>query len=102
MNGEIKSYVDKMDTNLYFDFTTNEIYFKDPFIFTLVNGMKDTCDNIQGKQYRKLRDVFVPFCLELHDRYYFNILRMITILCRTLELDIRSYIDCIKIHTEGG
>ena len=42
--------------------------------------MRDTCDEIFGKQYRKLRGVFVILCLESHARYYFNILRIITLL----------------------
>ena len=42
--------------------------------------MRDTCDEIYGNKYRQLRDIFVTLCLDSHDRYYFNILRMITIL----------------------
>ena len=42
--------------------------------------MRDTCDDIHGKKYRQLVDFSVPLCLESHDIYYFNILRMITLL----------------------
>ena len=41
--------------------------------------MRDTCDEIHMKQYKKLGTLFIPLCLELHERYYFNILRMITL-----------------------
>ena len=34
---------------------------------------------IQIKQYKKLRRLLIPLFLDLHDRYYFNILRMITL-----------------------
>ena len=49
-------------------------------MFTLGNDMRDTCDEIYGKKYRQLRDALVPFCIESHDIYYFNILRIITLL----------------------
>ena len=32
------------------------------------------------EKYEKLRTILIPLCLESHDRYYFNILRMITLL----------------------
>ena len=41
--------------------------------------MRDTCDEIQIKQYKKLRRLLIPLFLDLHDRYYLNILRMITL-----------------------
>ena len=36
--------------------------------------MRDTCYEIHRKKLTQ-----IPLCLESHDRYYFNILRMITI-----------------------
>ena len=41
--------------------------------------MIDTCDKIHRKQYNQLNTLFIPLCLESYDRYYFNILRMITL-----------------------
>ena len=43
------------------------------------NEIRDTCDEIHRKQYKQLRKIFIPLCLESHGGYYFNILRMITI-----------------------
>ena len=42
--------------------------------------MRDTCDEIYRNQYKQLRKLFILLCLESHDRYCFNILRMITLL----------------------
>ena len=53
--------------------------FKDPYIYTLGNEMIDTCDEMHRKQYKQLRKLFIPLCLESHDRYYFNVLIMITL-----------------------
>ena len=41
--------------------------------------MRDKCDEIHRKQYKQLMTLFITLCLESHDRYYFNVLRMITI-----------------------
>ena len=41
--------------------------------------MRYICYEIHRKLYKQLRTLFVTLCLESHDRYYFNILRMITI-----------------------
>ena len=51
-----------------------------PSFFTLGNDMRDTRDEIYRKQYKQLKNVFIPLCIESHDIYYFNVLRMITIL----------------------
>ena len=56
------------------------IYIKYPFIFTLGNDIRDTRCEIYGNIYIQLRGVFVPMCLESHDKCYLNILRMITLL----------------------
>ena len=53
--------------------------FKDLHIYKLGCEMRDTCDETQRKQYKQLMTLFITLCLELHDRYYFNVLRMITI-----------------------
>ena len=42
--------------------------------------MRDTCDEIYIKRYKQLRRIFINLCLESHGRYYFNILKMITLL----------------------
>ena len=52
--------------------------------------MRYTCDEIFGNQYRQLRYVFVPLCLESHDRYYFNVLIIITLLYR-LYIEYKIY-----------
>ena len=41
--------------------------------------MIDICDKIHRKHYKQLRTLFVPLCLESHDKYYFNILRMVNL-----------------------
>ena len=41
----------KIYTSLYVEFKVNKIYFKDTFIFTLVNVMRYTCDEIHRKKY---------------------------------------------------
>ena len=38
------------------------------------------CHESFREQYIQLRKFFIPFSLGSHDRYYFNILRMITLL----------------------
>ena len=73
-------YLDKTDTSLYVDFKINKKYFEYPFIFKFLNDMRDKCDDIYGEKYRQLRDDFIPLCLDSHDRYYINILRMNTFL----------------------
>ena len=40
--------------------------------------MIDTCAELFRKQYIQLRTVFIPMCLNSHDRYCFNIFSMIT------------------------
>ena len=40
--------------------------------------MRDTCDEIHIKQYKQLRTLFIPLFIYSNDRYYFNLLRMIT------------------------
>ena len=71
--------MDQIDTSLYKDFTINKKYFKDSFIYTLGNEIRDTCDEIHRKQYKQLSTLFITLCIESHDRYYFNILSMITL-----------------------
>ena len=44
------------------------------------NEIRDTCDEIHRNQYKQLRTLFITLCLESHDRYYLNILRLITLL----------------------
>ena len=53
--------------------------FKDPYIYTLGDEMRDTCYEIHRKKYKQLSKLFIPLCLESNDRYCFNIFRMITI-----------------------
>ena len=72
--------MDQIDTRLYHDFKINKIYFKDHFIFKLRNNMRDVCHELFRKQYIQLRTHFIPLCIESHVIYYFNTLRMITIL----------------------
>ena len=74
---ELELYMGQIDRRLYNYFTINKKIFKDSFIYTLVNEMRDTCDEIHRKQYKQLRTLFITLCLESHDRYYFDILRMI-------------------------
>ena len=71
--------MDNIYTSLYVYFTINEIYLKDPYIFNVGKYMRETCKEICIKQYRQLRNAFIPLCLESHDKNYFNILRMITL-----------------------
>ena len=52
--------------------------FRDPYIYTLGCEMRYACDEIHRKQYIHLSTLFITLCLESHERYYFNILRMIT------------------------
>ena len=42
--------------------------------------MRDTYDEIYRKQYKTLSTILIPLFLESHDRYYFSILSMITLL----------------------
>ena len=82
--------MEKTDISLYHYFTINERYFKDSLIFRLVNYIRDVCYELFRKQYIQLRTLFVNFFLESHGRYYFNILRMITILYN-LYIDYEIY-----------
>ena len=51
----------------------------------------DTCDEIHRKQYKQLTKIFIHLFLESHNRYYFNILRMITLFCHLyIEHEIYS------------
>ena len=52
--------------------------------------MRDKCDEIHRKQYKQLRKILITLCLESHERYYSNILRMITI-CYHLYVDHEIY-----------
>ena len=54
--------------------------------------MRDTCAELFRKQYIQLRKLFIPLCLESHDRYCFNILRIITLL-------YHFYIEHETFHT---
>ena len=81
-------HVDRIDTSLYKDFTINRNLFKGPYIYTLGNEIRYVCYAIHRNQYKQLRTLLIPLCLESHDRYYFNILIMITlfIIC-TLSIE---------------
>ena len=52
--------------------------------------MIDIYDEIHRKKYKQLMTLFITFYLESHDRYYFNILRMI-ILFYHLYVDHEIY-----------
>ena len=52
--------------------------------------MRDTCDEIHRKQYKQLITLFIPLFLESHNRYYFNILRMIALFYH-LYIDYEIY-----------
>ena len=57
--------------------------------------MRNTCDNIFGKQYIQSRGVFILLCLDSHDIYYLNTLSIITLLYHLYiehELYERSYL----------
>ena len=41
--------------------------------------MRYNCDQLFRGQYIHLMKLFIPLCLESPDRYYFNILRVITL-----------------------
>ena len=49
------------------------------FIFTIGKEMRDTCDQLFSGKYMHLMKLFIPLCLKSPDRYYFNILRIITL-----------------------
>ena len=49
-------------------------------VFLSEDEMRNVCSELLRKQYIQLRTLFVPLCLESHNRYCFNILRMITLL----------------------
>ena len=72
--------MDQIDTRLYHDFKINKRYFNNDFIVNIVNDMIATCDELFINKYEQLRKTFIPLCLESHDRYCFNILRIITLL----------------------
>ena len=42
--------------------------------------MRHKCDEIYRRQYKQLRIIFIPLCLESHERHYLSILRIITLL----------------------
>ena len=77
---KLYQYVDQIDTSLYKDFRRNIISSNDPNIYKLGCEMRDTCDETQRKQYKQLMTLFISLCQESYDRYYLNILRMITLL----------------------
>ena len=52
--------------------------------------MRDTCDEIQIKQYKKLRTLLIPLFIDSHDRYYLNVLWMTTLFYR-LYIDHERY-----------
>ena len=75
---QLEQYVDLIDTSLYKDFKINENVSRIPiFIHWVIKWeihvMKYT------EKSGKFRTLFIPLCIESHDRYYFNILRMTTI-----------------------
>ena len=72
--------MDQIDTRLYNNVTINKKYFKDSIIFALVNDMIYICSELSRKQYIQLRKLLNFLCIDLHDRYCFNILRRITLL----------------------
>ena len=57
----------------------NKKSFKDSFIYKLGNEIRDTCNKIHIKQYKKLETLFVLLCLQSYDIYFFNILRIINL-----------------------
>ena len=69
----------KFDTRTYHDFIIDQSYFKGDLIFTKGNEMIMTCFDLFKRQYKQMKNSFIPLCIESHDRYYFNILRIITI-----------------------
>ena len=77
---ELESYVDKIDTSLYHDFTINQRYFNNDFIFVLGNYIRDTRDELFRKQNIYLRTLFITLCFKSHNKYCFNILIIIELL----------------------
>ena len=69
----------KFDTRTYHDFTIDHSYFKGDLIFTKGNEMRMTCFDLFKRKYKQMRKILIPLCIKSHDRYYFNILRIITI-----------------------
>ena len=49
---ELEQCVGLIYTSLYKDFTINKEYFKDYFIYTLGNEIREICNEIHRKQYK--------------------------------------------------
>ena len=89
LNG-LYQFVDRINTSLYKDFIINKKVINDPNIYNLECEMRDTCIEIHRKQFKHLRKLFINLCIESHDWYYFNILRMIT-LCYNFFVEHEIY-----------
>ena len=73
--------MDRSNTSLYKDYRINIKSINDPNIINLGCEMRDTWNKIHRKLFKHLRKLFIPLCLDSHDGYYLNILRMITLCC---------------------
>ena len=68
--------MDWIDTCPYKYFKINKKSLNDPKMYKLGCEMIDTWDEIHRKTFKKLRKLFIPLCLESHNGYYINILRI--------------------------
>ena len=84
LNGEIhinefESGLSIIDTTTYHDFKIDKKMYGN-CIYTIWLEMRYTCDQLFRYQYIHLRTLFIPLCFESPDRYYFNLLSIITLL----------------------
>ena len=61
---ELAQFLDQKDTILYKDFIINIKSINDPNIYKLGYEMRDTCNDMNRKQSKQLRELLLPLCLE--------------------------------------
>ena len=98
LNG-LYQFVYRINTNPYKDYRINIKSINDPNIFNLGCEMRDTCNEIHRKQFKHLRKLFIPLCLESYYVYYFNILRMINLF---YHLYVEHEIYAIEYNKKGN
>ena len=73
-------YVDQLNKNTYNDYNISDICFHDDSIYKRSCDIRVTCEKIFSKQRLTVKTMLIPLYKNTRERYYFNILRTITII----------------------
>ena len=68
-----------IDTITYNHFTIDKFYFVGDSILTKGNYTRMTCYDLFKRKYKQMRKQFIPLCKKSPNRYYFNVLSIITL-----------------------